>query len=34
MIMGLTVFMGAVVIVLNLMTDILCGCLNPAVKEK
>ena len=34
MIMGLTVFMGAVVILLNLMTDILCGCLNPAVKEK
>jgi oligopeptide transport system permease protein len=32
LILGLTVFMGAVVIGLNLLTDLLCACLSPATR--
>lgn len=34
MIMGLTVFMGVVVIILNLITDILCAWLNPGMRKE
>lgn len=33
MIMGLTVFMGTVVVAINLITDLLCGCLDPRVRK-
>lgn len=33
LILGLTVFMGAVVIGVNLATDLLCACLNPQLRH-
>lgn len=33
MIMGLTIFMGSVVIVITLLTDLLCGCLDARVRR-
>ena len=33
LILGLTVFMGAVVIVVNLMTDLLAACLDPRIRR-
>lgn len=33
MIMGLTIFMGSVVIIITLLTDLLCGCLDARVRR-
>jgi oligopeptide transport system permease protein len=33
LILGLTIFMGVTVIVINLLTDLLCACLDPRVRR-
>lgn len=33
MIMGLTIFMGAVVILINLAVDLICGLMNPRIRK-
>lgn len=33
LIMGLTIFMGAVVILVNLVVDILCACIDPRIRR-
>ena len=33
MIMGLTIFMGTVVILTNLLADVLCAALNPEIRN-
>lgn len=34
MIMGLTIFMGTVVILVNLVTDLICGVLDPEIRKE